>query len=165
MVTQKVIRQNPGLLVSLSSPYKAFPHFLRDELFFFFLKSLLSITRKKEEWKHTTHMKHKGQTVISHLENIYHSAQNHIHQAVLQELGNVHCKTEIRISHFLCKYESESWFTFPGVRVSRCDQVQVSCFWSKWKTFPSRCVGKALGSFMLRVSISSSTVTLALERS
>lgn len=42
-------------------------------------------------------MKLKGQTVISDLENIYHSAQNHRQQAVLEEIGNVHCKTEISI--------------------------------------------------------------------
>lgn len=163
MVTEKVIRQNPGLLVSLSSPYKAFPHFLRDELFFFFLKSWASQGKKKNEsTQHTWNIKvklwsHIWKTSIILLKTTY---TRQFYKSLAMYIAK-----QIRISHFLCKYESKSWFTFPGVRVSRCDQVQVSCFWSKWKTFPSRCVGKALGSFMLRVSISSSTVTLALERS
>lgn len=56
MVIQKVIRQNPGLLVSLSSPYKAFPHFLRDELFFFFPEIFVEHHKEKRRMKaHNTH--------------------------------------------------------------------------------------------------------------
>lgn len=55
MVIQKVIRQNQGLLVSLSKPYKAFPHFLREELSFFSPEIFVEHHKEKRMKAHNTH--------------------------------------------------------------------------------------------------------------
>lgn len=128
-------RKSSGKIQGSQFPFLGISSLLQRGTLFFFCKSLLGITRKKEYWKCTTHMQLKGQTVTSDWEkNI--SAQKRRQQWVWGVPGNVHCETGISICCFVSESVSESWFTFTGVRVRRWYQVQVCCLWSKWKTFP-----------------------------